>query len=103
MTVRGRATRSRTIIERLESKMKVSLTVRYISGREEKFETDLFGGAGAEARFKEFLKCPNLALQTATELILIPASAIESLSVVLPKDEKDKLNLEAVRSAKRLK
>jgi hypothetical protein len=83
--------------------MKALLTVRYLSGREDKFETDFWGGAGAEERLKEFLKSPNVVLQTATELIVIPASAIESLSIALPKDEKDRPRFESVRVAKRMK
>jgi hypothetical protein len=83
--------------------MKASLTVRYLSGRQEQFEVDFWGGAGAEGRLQDFLKSPNVVLQTATELIVIPASAIESLSIALPKEVKDRAAFESVRVAKRLK
>jgi hypothetical protein len=85
------------------TQMKASLTVRYISGREERFEVDFWGGTFAAARLKEFLKSPNIALQTSTELVLIPASAVESLSIALPEDEKTRRALEGIRVAKRLK
>jgi hypothetical protein len=86
-----------------EHQMKASLTIRYISGREERFEVDFWGGAGAAARLKDFFKSPNIALQTTTELIVIPASAVESLSIALPKDGKARGALEGIRVAKRLK
>jgi hypothetical protein len=83
--------------------MKAALTVRYISGREEKFEVEFWGGTASETRLREFLKSPDVVLQTTTELIIIPASAVESLSIALPKDEKDRPAFEGVRVAKRLK
>jgi hypothetical protein len=83
--------------------MKGSLTVRYVSGREERFEVDFWGGTGAANRLKEFLKSPIVALQTTTELVIIPASAVESLSIALSKDEQVKRALEGIRVAKRLK
>lgn len=83
--------------------MKASLTVRYISGRQEQFEVNFWGGTGAESRLQEFLKCPNVALQTASELIIIPASAIESLSIALPEDEGARPAFEFIRAAERLK
>jgi hypothetical protein len=83
--------------------MKASLTVRYLSGREEQFEVDFWAGTGAEARLKEFLKSPTVALQTATELVIIPGSAIESLSIALPENKQFRAALEGVRAAKRLK
>jgi hypothetical protein len=83
--------------------MKASVTIRYHSGREEQFEVDFWGGTGAESRLQEFLKSPNVVLKTATELIVIPATAIESISVALPKGEQLKPMLEGIRLAKRLK
>ena len=82
--------------------MKTLLTVRYISGREERFEVDFWGGARAEVRLKEYLKSPNLALRTATELIIIPGSAVESISIALPDDEQGRSSLASVRPATRL-
>jgi hypothetical protein len=83
--------------------MKAAATIRYVSGREEQFEVDFWGGHGIEGRLQEFLKCPNVVLQTTGELIIIPATAIESLSITLPEDEEAKPALKSVRVAKRLK
>ena len=83
--------------------MKASLTVRYISGREDQFEVDFWGGTGAESRLNEFIQSPNLALQTDTELIVIPGTAIESLSIALPEDEGTRTPFKGIRVAKRLK
>ena len=83
--------------------MNAALTVRYLSGRQEQFEVEFWGGASAEGRLQEFLKSPNVVLRTATELVIIPASAIECMVIALPKDEKDKLKLESIRTAKRVK
>ena len=84
--------------------MKAVLTVRYLSGREEQFEFEFWGGAGVEGRLQEFLKSPTVVLQTATELLIIPASAIESLSIALPEDEEQASpEFKNIRRAKRLK
>jgi hypothetical protein len=78
------------------------VTVRYVSGRGEKFEIDLWGGAGAKDRLQAFLKTPNVVVQTDTELIIIPGSAIECISITLPEAGESQLHLGAIRSAKRL-
>ena len=83
--------------------MKAALTVRYISGREERFEVEFWGGTASEDRLREFLKSPNVVLQTSTELLIIPASAVESLSIALPEDEQTRPPLKGIRVAKRLK
>jgi len=83
--------------------MKAAVTVRYVSGREEQFEVELWGGSGAQARLDEFLKAPNLVLQTANEVIIIPGSAVECVSIALPKGDPGRLELQGVRKAKRLK
>jgi hypothetical protein len=83
--------------------MKAAVTVRYLSGREEQFEVEFWGGTGVEARLQQFLQSPTVVLQTATELIIIPATAIESLSIALPKDDKARPAFESVRLARRLK
>jgi hypothetical protein len=82
--------------------MKSIATVRYVSGRSEKFEIELWGGAGAKGRLEAFLKAPNLALRTDRELILIPGSAIECITIPLPEEGDLRLDLGAIRSAKRL-
>jgi hypothetical protein len=38
--------------------MKTRVTVRYVSGREEQLEVELFGGQSAEARLRKFIKNP---------------------------------------------
>jgi hypothetical protein len=82
--------------------MNATATIRYVSDRSEKSEIAFWGGAGAKARLEAFLKTPNLIMQTGTELIIIPGSAIECTSITLPKAEDSRLNLGAIRSAKRL-
>jgi len=64
---------------------------------------DLFGGASSELRLKEFVKDPTLVLQTADELIIIPATSIESISLSLPALGQERLGLKNVRKAKRVK
>ncbi len=83
--------------------MDVKLTVRYCSGREEQFEVEIFGGGSAEFRLKEFVKNPTLVLQTEGELIVIPAHAIEAVSLEFPEEEREGLPLDNIRKAKRLK
>jgi hypothetical protein len=83
--------------------MQVKLTVRYVSGREEQFEIEVETGKSGEFRLKEFVKDPSLLLRTDGELILIPAGAIECLSLAVPKTAATAAMLENVRAAKRLK
>jgi hypothetical protein len=77
------------------------MTVRYVSSREERFEVELVGGS-AEFPFREFLKDPTLVLKTDAELIIIPAHAIESISLALPESESRQLALTNLRRATRL-
>jgi hypothetical protein len=81
--------------------MKTLVTVRFTSGREEKFEMDLSGGAGGQARLQAFAETPNVLLQTGDEVLIIPASAIECISIKLPRDHP--FDLSDVRSARRVK
>jgi len=67
--------------------MKAPVTVRFVSGREERFEVDLWGGSGGEARLKAFAANPTLLLQTGDEVLIIPASAVECISIKLPEDD----------------
>jgi hypothetical protein len=83
--------------------MKTPLTVRFISGREEQFEVNFWAGSGIEGRLQEFVKQPTIVLQTPTELVIIPSTAIESLSIALPEDEETKPEFKSIRVAKRLK
>jgi hypothetical protein len=82
--------------------MKTKAVIRYVSGRSEEFEIELFGGSAAEARLKEFVKDPTIVLHTEKELVIIPATAIESVSLAWSDGAKD-IALPNVRKAKRLK
>ena len=42
----------------------MKVVVRFISGREEQFEVEMYGPTGAESRLKEFVEEPNMVLQT---------------------------------------
>jgi hypothetical protein len=81
--------------------MKTPVTVRFVSGREEKFEVDLWGGSGGEERLKAFAANPNLLLQTGDEVLVIPASAIECISIRIQKGD-SRFKLIDVRPATRL-
>ncbi len=82
--------------------MKTLVTVRFVSGREEKFEMDLWGGSGAQARLKAFAENPTLVLQTDDEVIVIPSSAIECISAKVAKGD-SRFNLKDIRPATRVK
>ena len=83
--------------------MKTKVTIRYLSGREEKFEMELHGGKFVEARLKEFANKPTILLQTDEEIIIIPATAIESITLPMADSEEKSLALPNVRRAKRVK
>ena len=83
--------------------MKTKVLVRYVSGREEQFEVELFGGASAEARLKEFIHNPMLVLQTEKEVVIIPATAVESITLALPESAAQAIALPNLRRGKRLK
>jgi hypothetical protein len=82
--------------------VKAPVTIRFVSGREEKFEIELWGGTGTQARLQEFVDNPRLVLQTADELLIIPGAAIECISIKLPKGD-SRLNLRDIRPATRVK
>ncbi len=82
--------------------MKNSVTVRFTSGREEKFEMEFFGGAGAQTRLQAFVENPALVLKTMDEVLILPGSAIECISIKTQKGD-DWSNLANLRPAKRLK
>ena len=81
--------------------MKTAVTIRYVSGREERFEVEVWPGASAQARVLELLEKPNLLLHTGDEVIIIPGSAIECISVKVPKGD-TRFELSEARPAKRL-
>jgi hypothetical protein len=83
--------------------MKTKVIVRYVSGREEQFEVELFGGPSAEARLKEFIKNPTIVLQTEKEVVIIPATAVESITLPLPESAGKAMPLPNLRKGKRLK
>jgi hypothetical protein len=82
--------------------MKTQATIRFVSGREEKFETDLWGGTSAQARLQAFAENPTLILQTSDEVLIIPGSAIECISIKVPKGD-SRFNLSDIRPATRIK
>ena len=84
--------------------MNAKMTVRYVSGREDHFEVEIFGGGkSAEFRLKDFIKDPTLVLKTEAEVIVIPAHAIESVSLALSESEFEELPFKNIRRATRLK
>jgi hypothetical protein len=83
--------------------VKTKATIRYVSGRSEEFEVDLFGGSNAEARLKEFMKDPTIVLQTDKEVVIIPASAIETITLGMPEAVAKEVSFPNVRKAKRVK
>ncbi len=82
--------------------MKTSVTVRYVSGREEKFEMEIGGGTGAQGRLQALVEKPNLLLQIGDELLVIPGSAIECISIKLPKGDR-RFGLADIHPATRIK
>jgi hypothetical protein len=56
--------------------MKIAVTIRFTSGREERFEMELWGGSGAQARPRAFVAKPTLLLRSVDEVLVIPGSAI---------------------------
>jgi hypothetical protein len=83
--------------------MMTKITIRYVSGREEQFEVELFAGTSAEARLKEFTKNPTLLLRTGKDVVIIPASAVETITLALPEAAAKEVTLPNVPNAKRLK
>jgi len=83
--------------------MKGIMSIRYTSGQQEKFEVDLWAGEGASARLQAFINAPAILLQTETELLIVRQSAVESISLAVPKEDKTKFRLPDIRAAKRLK
>jgi hypothetical protein len=82
--------------------MKTVVTVRFVSGREEKFEMEFWESTGAQARLKVFVEKPNLLLRTSDEMLIIPGSAIECISIKGQKGGK-RFNLSDIRPATRIK
>lgn len=67
--------------------MKTTMTVRYVSGREERYEVELWGGAGGQDRLKAFVADPSLALRVGDEVVIIPGSAVECVTLKVPKGD----------------
>jgi hypothetical protein len=82
--------------------MKTTLKIRFCSGREEKYTAEFMGGGGAGMRAEEFLENPTLALRTADELLIFPASAIECISISLPRESAQTFDLSNIRRAERI-
>jgi hypothetical protein len=83
--------------------MNTKIIIRYVSGREEQFEVEVFGGTTAEARLREFIKNPTLVFRTEKEVVIIPATAVESITVPLTESADKGRALPEVRKARRLK
>jgi hypothetical protein len=84
--------------------MKTKLVVRYVSGREEQVEMELFGGGvSGENRLNEFVKDPTIVLHAEKEVIIIPATAIECITVSLPDPPNQAFTFPNVRKGRRLK
>jgi hypothetical protein len=83
--------------------MKSKAKIRYISGREEFFEIELQGPSGTAFRLNEFVKDPNIILRDGKELIVIPGSAIECITLTLPDSNELRVELRDVQQAKRLR
>jgi hypothetical protein len=58
-------------------------------------------GPGAQARLQAFVEKPNLLLQTDDEVLIIPGSAIECISIKVQKGD-SRLNLSDIRPATRI-
>jgi len=82
--------------------MKTKVSVRYVSGRQEQFEIELFGGASAEARLKDFIKSPSITLQSENELIIIPSTAIECITLPVPDAARSAMASSTIRKGKRV-
>ena len=77
-------------------------TIRYVSGREEKFALELFGGTAAEVRLREFAKDPTIVLQTENEILIIPSTAVECITLPFPEFGRDAIDLPGIRRARRV-
>jgi hypothetical protein len=82
--------------------MKTKVNVRYVSGRQEQFEMEFFGGASAEARLKDFVTNPTIVLRAEKEIIIIPSTAIECITLPVPESAGSVINLSTVRKGKRV-
>jgi hypothetical protein len=80
--------------------MKTKMNVRYVSGREEQFEVELFGEASAD--IDDFVRNPTIVLQTEKELIIIPSTAIECISLPVPESVGSLIDSPTVRKGKRI-
>ena len=82
--------------------MKNTVTIRFTSGREEKFEMDFWGGAGAQARLEAFVQNPTVLLRTTDEVLIFPSPSIECISIKTQKGDVWS-TLTNIRAAKRVK
>ena len=82
--------------------MKATIKIRFHSGREEKYTAEFIGGGGAGMRVSDFLENPTLALRTSDELLIFPSTAIECISITLPRQGQATFDLSNVRAAERI-
>ncbi len=87
-----------------EMSMKTSVQVRFISGRIEDYEIEVLASEGAtlEARLQKFMEAPYLAFRVGDELVFVPSTAIESISVVIPEEMRAEVDPASMRQATRL-
>jgi hypothetical protein len=83
--------------------MKSKLKIRFVSGRVEEYEVDFFGGTSTEDRLKKFAADPTIVLKTEEELIVIPSTAIECITIPLSGSAGQTIALPGVRKADRVK
>lgn len=55
-----------------------------------------------EVRLQEFIQSPNLALQLEDEVIIIPATAIERISLAIPKEKNRVKEFSTIHRAKQI-
>jgi hypothetical protein len=83
--------------------MTSKVTIRFLSGRVEEYEVEIYGGGSVESRLEEFCKDPTIVLHVGKEVVIIPATAIETIGFPLPDAMGPTSGLRNVRKAKRLK
>jgi hypothetical protein len=81
--------------------MKTTVIVRFVSGREERFEMEFWNTTRVETRLQALVEKPNLILRLSDEVLLIPGSAVECISIKIP-EEDNPFDLSQLNSATRI-
>jgi hypothetical protein len=82
--------------------MKTAVTIRFTSGREERFEMELWGGSGPRHACRHLWRNRLCCFEAWTKVLVIPGSAIECISLKIPKGD-SRFNLSEIRPATRIK